>query len=119
MRAKVFFAGLVLSTAMAASAGAAPLDEFVRVCADPGAAPSDVVHFCGKALDSGKLPTRATAQVRVNLGVALFELGRYPAAIGEYTLAIDTLPELVPAYINRARAYEKSGLIRQAVEDYI
>ena len=117
MRQIGWIAGAVLAGGLG-TASAAPLDEFVRVCGDPAAAPRDAARFCQRALDTGELPARAGAQVRVNLGAALYDLGRYPAAIEAYDAAIATVPELVPAYINRARALEKTGRVREAIEDY-
>ena len=97
---------------------AAPLDEFVRICGDANAPAHEVAQFCQKALDTGKLRPGATAQVRVTMGAALYALGRYPSAVAAYSAAIETLPELIPAYINRAQAYEKTGQVRLALQDY-
>ncbi|MEM7056511.1 MAG: tetratricopeptide repeat protein [Pseudomonadota bacterium] len=96
----------------------AQLENFVEVCGDVKASASDVVNACQRALGTGKLSKRAEAQVRTNLGVALYDLTRYREAVDEYSAAVQAEPGLIAAYLNRARANEKLGLLREAVADY-
>lgn len=96
----------------------AQLENFVGVCGNPNAATGDVVNACQRALGTGQLSKRAEAQVRTNLGVALYELTRYREAVDEYSAAVQAEPGFVVAYLNRARANEKLKLLREAVADY-
>lgn len=104
--------------AVPAAAGAAQLDNAIEVCADPQAAPRDVVRFCRMALDSGKLDGLAAAQVNANLGVGYFDLGRYAEAADAYSAAIAGAPDMVAAYVNRGRALERLERPEEAAADY-
>lgn len=94
------------------------IGNIAEVCGNPRAAPADIVSFCRKALDSGQLDGRATAQVNANLGVGYFELGDYESALEAYSAALAHSPEMVPALVNRARAYERLDRPTDAVADY-
>lgn len=96
----------------------AQLENFVEVCGNPQASSGDVVNACQRALQTGKLSKRAEAQVRTNLGAALYDLTRYREAIDEYTAALSAEPSFVVAYLNRARAHEKLRMLREAAADY-
>lgn len=96
----------------------AQLDNAVEICGDPQATPRDIVHFCRMALDTGKLGPLAAAQVNANLGVGYFELERYAEAVDAYTSAIAGAPEMVAAYVNRARANERLRRPDEAAADY-
>lgn len=96
----------------------AQLQNAVEVCGNPKAEPRDIVHFCRMALDTGKLDALAAAQVNANLGVGYFELGNYDAAVSAYSEAIAGAPEMVAAYVNRARAHERLGQPDKAAVDY-
>lgn len=114
---KRFITGIALAVATAWPAHA-QLDTFIDVCGDPDARPADVVHFCQKALDTGRLPKRAEAQVRTNRGIGLFQMQRYDEAVQEYSRAAAADAGLIDIYLNRARAYEKLGRLREAAADY-
>jgi len=47
----------------------AQLETFIEICGSAKAHPSEVVKFCQRALDTGRLDERAAAQVRANMGV--------------------------------------------------
>ena len=96
----------------------AQLHNAVEICGKPDAAPRDIVRFCRMALDTGKLDPTAAAQVNANLGVGYFELGRYDDAVGAYTAAIADAPQMVAAYVNRARALERLRRPDEAAADY-
>lgn len=110
-----FLASLIICMALPASA---QIENLVSICGDPDAPPRDVVNFCQRALDSGKLSSSAEAQVRANLGVGFFELGHYGDAVAEYTRALEDQPNMIGAYVNRARAYERLRRLREASDDY-
>ena len=107
---------------IAALLGPAPvfaqLQNFVEICGDPNARPADVVNMCQRALATGDLPKTAEAQVRNNLGAALYDMKRYNEALDEYTAALNSEPAFVAAYLNRARVFEKLQRLREAVDDY-
>jgi tetratricopeptide (TPR) repeat protein len=116
-----FFTGGTAVIAVAAGLAvpaAAQLRNAVEVCGNPKAAPRDIVRFCRMALDTGKLEPMAAAQVNANLGVGYFELGRYDDAVEAYTAAIADAPQMVAAYVNRARAYERLRRPEEAAVDY-
>ena len=96
----------------------AQLQNAVEVCGDPKASARDIVRFCQMALDTGKLGQLAAAQVNENLGVGYFDLGQYDKAVDAYTAAIAGAPDMVAAYVNRARAYERLSAPNRAEEDY-
>ena len=108
----------ILAAGLTAMPAKAQIENLVRICGDPDAAPRDIVNFCQRALNSGKLSDQAAAQVRANLGVGFFELGQYRDAIAEYTRAIEAEPSMIAAYLNRARAYERLRQLREAAADY-
>ena len=108
----------VLTLGLWAAPASAQIESLIEVCGDPQASPRDIVNFCQRALSSGKLDERASAQVRANLGVGFFELGQYRDAIAEYSRAIEAEPQMIAAYLNRARAYERLKQLREAAADY-
>jgi Tfp pilus assembly protein PilF len=114
---RIFTCGAAALAVSAASA-LAQLQNAVEVCGNPKAEPRDIVHFCRMALDTGKLDALAAAQVSANLGVGYFELGHYDQAVKAYTAAIASAPDMVAAYVNRARAYERIGQPNEAAADY-
>lgn len=119
MRSFSGFLGVVMAAGLVGVVPArAQLNTFIEVCGDPKANPSDVVQFCAKALKTGKLSPRATAQVLTNQGVAFYDLGRFGEAVEAYSNAIGFEPQLVAAFVNRARAYEKMKRLGDAVNDY-
>ena len=76
MRSFSGFLGVVMAAGLVGVVPArAQLNTFIEVCGDPKANPSDVVQFCAKALKTGKLSPRATAQVLTNQGVAFYDPG--------------------------------------------
>lgn len=108
----------ILAMGLWSAPAKAQIETLVEVCGDPKAAPRDIVNFCQRALNSGKLNDQAAAQVRANLGVGFFELGQYNDAIAEYSRAIEAEPSMIGAYLNRARAYERVSRLREAAADY-
>lgn len=111
-------AAAVLAGGIATSPALAQVRNAVEVCGNPDAEPRDIVRFCRMALETGKLDQTAEAQVNANLGVGYFELGRYGDAAEAYTAAIAGAPQLVAAYVNRARAYERLRRPDEAAADY-
>ncbi|MEM7189765.1 MAG: tetratricopeptide repeat protein [Pseudomonadota bacterium] len=114
------FLCLLLITAFFASGtpARAQVENFIDVCGNPDADPRDVIDFCQRAIDTGKLGPQAEAQVRINKGIGYFEIGEYSSAVGEYTLAIDISPDMIAAYLNRAKAFEKQKRLQDAALDY-
>lgn len=108
----------VLALLCGGSPASAQVQTLIDVCGSIDATPQDVVKFCQRAIESGKLKPRTEAQVRANLGVGLFELGNYSAALGEYKKALAIAPDLIGIYLNRARTYERLGRLRDAAADY-
>ena len=111
-------AAIVVSTGLLVTPASAQLQNAVEVCGNPDAAPRDIVRFCRMALDTGKLDPGAAAQVNANLGVGYFELGRYGEAVDAYTAAIADAPQMIAAYVNRARALERLRRPDEAAADY-
>ncbi len=116
MRTSLVF-GAILALTLPGPASA-QLNNFIEVCGSENAAPADVVRMCGRALDSGKLGTRATAQVQANLGVGLYEMERYGEAVAAYTAALEIEPQMIVALLNRARAHERLRMLNEAANDY-
>ena len=96
----------------------AQLRNFVAVCGDPNAPARDVVNMCQRALATGELGPKASAQVRANLGIGFYELGQYSDAVAEYSRGIETAPRMAALYLNRAKAYEKLRRLSEAAADY-
>lgn len=115
---KLAICTIVAALLCASPVWAAKLQNVVEVCGNTKASAQDIVHFCRMALDSGKLDTLARAQVNANLGVGFFELGDYRQAIEAYTAALRGAPDMVAAYVNRARAYDRLGRLAEAAADY-
>ena len=113
---------LFLTTALLFGLGTggvqAQLSTLIEICGSTDAEPRDIVNFCQRAIASGDLDARATAQVRANLGVGWFELGQYTNALAEYDQALAVAPDLLGAYLNRARTLERLGRLREAAADY-
>lgn len=111
-------ASVALTVSLIASTAAAQLESFVGVCGDPNASARDVVRMCQKALDTGQLRPTASAQVGVNLGIGHYELGEYDRAVAAYSTALQSAPNMIDLYLNRARAYEKLRRLTEAGADY-
>jgi tetratricopeptide (TPR) repeat protein len=58
------------------------------------------------------------ADLYVNRGIALDELGQHKAAIADYTKALDLKPDQILAYYNRANAHQQLKENDQAIADY-
>lgn len=116
MRTRMLAAALV--TASLSSPAAADLRTFVEICGDPESAPGDVLNHCQRAIDTGSLDLRATAQAQTNMGAAQYELGRYTAAVQAHSAALENHPRFVDALLNRAKAYERLRDLRAAMRDY-
>ena len=110
-------AGAMMAGVLAGTAQA-QISTLIEICGSTDAQPREIVNFCQRAIASGKLDTRAEAQVRANLGVGWFELGEFSNALIEYNLALDAAPDLIGVYLNRARVLEKLGRLREAAADY-
>lgn len=87
-------------------------------CANARLGAAETVRFCEEALRERGLRPKVRAQVLVNIGVALADLGRHSDAVGRYGLAIRTDPGLMPAYTNRARSNAELGRGEDALADY-
>ena len=109
---------IIVVAGFLSSPARAQIETFVEICGDRNAPAYDIVNFCQRALKSGKLGDKATAQVRTNLGVGFFELGQYRDAITAYTHALEVEPGMIAAYLNRARAYERLRQLQDAAQDY-
>ena len=118
MGMKVCISVVVFSLALLPISAGATLENSVKICGDPLASPRDVVWFCSKALETGKLKTRAEAQVRLNMGVGHFDLGNFQAAEREYSQALALAPDITEGYLNRARVRERLGMLNEALADY-
>ena len=110
----VLLAALLLSVTPAR----ANLENDVAICASPKSTPHDVVNFCRRAIESGSLKPQALAQVYANLSIGYLELEQYGSAVEAATRALESKPDLVPAFLNRAKAYEKQQRLREAAADY-
>lgn len=117
LRRTISAAALVL-VGLGANPANAQLQTFIDICGSADASAEDVVNFCQRAIASGKLQRRTEAQVRANLAIGYFELGRYESALVEYDKALAAAPDLIAIYLNRARTYERMGRLREAAEDY-
>ncbi len=58
------------------------------------------------------------ADLYVNRGIALDELGQHQSAIADYTKALDLKPDQILAYYNRANAYHQLKENGKAIADY-
>lgn len=114
---KLILTGLMV-LGLGTGPGHAQLSTMIEVCGSTDASPREIVNFCQRALASGKLDARTAAQVQANLGVGWFELGEYANALAEYDRALAVAPDLLGAYLNRARTYERLGRLRDAAADY-
>lgn len=62
--------------------------------------------------------TKDKVTVHNSRGKTLFDMGRTPEAIADYTKAIESDPTFAEAYINRGAAYGKSGKNDLALADF-
>ncbi|MEM7508179.1 MAG: tetratricopeptide repeat protein [Pseudomonadota bacterium] len=114
MHRAMAFAIMIATAPTLAAAGQRDLEN----CANPALSASETVNFCQKALRDRSLEPTTRAQILVNVGVALAEMGRHSDAVNNYALARDTNPQLLPAYTNRARSNEALGRPDEALADY-
>jgi tetratricopeptide (TPR) repeat protein len=56
------------------------------------------------------------AEVRVNLGIAYYRLGRFGDALAEFEKAVRQAPHLAEAWLNLAAAANELGLLQRAAE---
>ena len=111
--------GLLLAAAvLLPSAAKADLETFVQMCAGANSTAHQVVNFCGKAIATGRLKPTAKAQVLTNLSIGYFELGQFGSAVKAATESLESKPDFVPAFLNRAKAYEKLQRLQDAADDY-
>jgi tetratricopeptide (TPR) repeat protein len=109
---------VVLAGALALGAGAAARAQVLEGCANPDLAPRETRELCQRALRDTSLAPGQRAAVLVNLGVAQAALGQHADAETSFGLAIQTDPELVQAYGNRARSRLALGKYAAAMEDF-
>ena len=110
--------GVPLIALPAMAPAQANLRNLVELCSSTRVSANEVVRACQNALRKGRLEPRTEAQIRINLGAGLFDLGRFGDAEYEYTNAIRLDGSLMAAYANRARAYERMNRLSDAVADY-
>ncbi len=72
--------------------------------------------FCFILLSSGLLAQSAKKHFKA--GEDFVYAGNFPDAIEQFTKAIELDPDYDKAYIARADAYEKTGKLKEAAEDY-
>ncbi|MEM9097993.1 MAG: tetratricopeptide repeat protein [Pseudomonadota bacterium] len=111
MRRFLFALCLVATPALGQNAS---LEE----CANPAQEASDTIRFCQQALQDRQLLPNTRARVLTNLGVGLAEMGRHSEAILNFALARSTDPDLIVAYIYRARSNEALGRPEEALADF-
>ena len=117
MNRPIAFAAL-MAVALTTQPVRADLETYVSMCSGANSTPHEVVNFCQKAIDTGRLGKQATAQVYTNMSIGYFELGQYETAVWAGSQAIAAKPDLIVAYMERARAYEKLRRLQEAVADY-
>ena len=113
----IAFAAL-MSAALTTQPARADLETYVGMCAGSNSTPHEMINFCQKAIDTGRLGDQAKAQVYTNMSIGYFELGQYETAVWAGSQAIEAKPDLIVAYLERARAYEKLRRLQEAAADY-
>lgn len=96
----------------------ADLARFVEICGAPKSTAHEIVNFCQKAINTGKLNSKARAQVYANLSIGYYELQQYLGAVEAATRALNDDPRLVAAFLNRAKAHEKLSKLEEAADDF-
>jgi tetratricopeptide (TPR) repeat protein len=75
-------------------------------------------QYCDRAINQGDLTRRDLAATYSNRGVILAANGKYLEAIEDHNLAIDLVPSLGQAYINRGNAFYYTRDFEKALADY-
>lgn len=109
---------LVLIGALVPSGARADLERFVEICGGAKSTAREIVNFCQKAIETGRLNREARAQVYANLSIGYYELQQYMGAVNAATRALENDPGLVAALLNRAKAHEKLLKLEEAIDDY-
>lgn len=95
--------------------------EQARRCIELVNARSDLpqaVTLCTRAIGSRVFKGRQLVPLYYNRGWALDELGDYPAAIEDYTRAVEIQPDFLAAYVARGYTQMRQGALTKAVDDF-
>lgn len=111
-------AGAAVGSLLLASPALADLDLYVSKCAGAESSAHEMVNFCSKALETGRLPARAKAQVFSNLSIGYMDLRQMDSALWAANEAVKADGRLVPAYLQRAKVLEEMQRARDAAADY-
>ena len=76
------------------------------------------LHYCSRAIQSGRLPDQQLAGTFYNRGIAYFDKGDHDRAIQDYTQALRLNPNFAAAFNNRGNAYAAKDDYDRAIQDY-
>lgn len=115
---------ILLMTALTAPAPAPSADAVARAELETAVALervgrySDAIKPLSRAIDSNALSDADRARALFDRALAYDWLGRMPAAVADYTAALQIEPGLAPALNNRADLYRRAGQLAEAKRDY-
>lgn len=116
-------AGLLMATGVSVAVlspgdARADLQSYVKICGGANSTAHEMVNFCRKAIETGRLNKRAEAQVYANLSIGYFELGQYLGAVDAANAALKADSTLVAALVSRAKANEQLQNLKDSIADY-
>jgi lipoprotein NlpI len=76
------------------------------------------LHYCSRAIQSGRLPDQQLAGTFYNRGIAYFDKGDHDRAIQDYTQALRLNPNFAAAFNNRGNAYAAKDDYDRAIQNY-
>jgi lipoprotein NlpI len=107
----------IVAAITAASSALAQWTEDAERCSTE-TSPDLALHYCSRAIDSGRLSDANLAIAFNNRGVAYDDKGQYDRAIQDYDQAIWLRLDYAEAFNNRGNAYGGKGQYDRAIQDY-
>lgn len=115
MSIRILLALIVLTASSAAAAGFGDRGRACYAAAEHGASANQGLKVCSAALRDPRLSVRDRGATLVNRGIIAFRANRLAAAIADYDAALELVPDLAEAAINKGIALVEAGRNAEAV----